>query len=885
MTIRRASLLTPSRRLDELPSQLRGPAAAEFLAAWTVLWHPALIHKIGSLPSWYSAEEPPEPEALDAELILMPPASRERLAVDWHERLRAANSGDFMPIEALPSRAATLAATLRAASLSPDRVDAELVADFLALGYAHLQVELLTRAMRYTTLLAADEFRAAVMGAAGAAVADDGDRARDGLTHAFDLLGDARNHFYSVDFYLVDVTLLAATTLGEPLRRKLASGPPMNLLAPGDVLERLAREQPETLAELRRAINAGHACLTAGTLRGTNLAHRDPEGILGELQTVRDAHLRILDRVPTIFAQFGGSYSPLLPRVLKDLGFEGALLSAFDGTRCELPPQPKSRWGEPGGPSIDVLAGLPLDVDAPDTWLTLGQRIGDSLVRDHVATILLAGWPGQAREYYEDLRRIAAYSPVLGKFITLDDYFGLTAESDDWTSFHPHSYSIPSSAGNGDENRITSRVAAYQQHVFDAFDRLFAGLTDIVPRGTTNNRSDGKPISDVAINPWNFACPRYAGFDQLDCELRNTQSAAHFQADVPGLGYAAITEPLAAPAVPLAEGRTLRNEFLELVVSEATGGIQSLRSHRDRTTRVSQRLVMHDKRLRHDPDMSANGSDGPALAVHMIADKIAVTCNDSLVGEIESHGRLTDFDGQPLAEFVQTVRLVRGLPVAIVDVRLRCELPPEGSIWNSYFASRLAWRDEAVHLRHGVDWTARPTSRRRIDSSEWVDISDAVGNITCFALGLPYHVLAAATWLDTLLAISGETPQHAQFAIGLDCQQPAQTALMLLTAGRSFITNLPSSPPLPSGWFFHVSAKHVIVTDLEPLPPPRGGIRLRLLEAEGRAVRTSLTAFQPLATAQRTNFRGEMLEALIVVDGRVQFEIGPYGFVQIEANW
>ena len=55
-------------------------------------------------------------------------------------------------------------------------------------------------------------------------MAGEDERARSGLTRAFDMLTDARHHFYGVDFYLIDVTLLAETTLGESLRNKLASG-------------------------------------------------------------------------------------------------------------------------------------------------------------------------------------------------------------------------------------------------------------------------------------------------------------------------------------------------------------------------------------------------------------------------------------------------------------------------------------------------------------------------------------------------------------------------------------------------------------------------------------------------------------------------------------
>ena len=50
MTIRRASVILPCRRLDDFPTHLTGPAAADLLAAVTGLWHPSLIHATQALP-------------------------------------------------------------------------------------------------------------------------------------------------------------------------------------------------------------------------------------------------------------------------------------------------------------------------------------------------------------------------------------------------------------------------------------------------------------------------------------------------------------------------------------------------------------------------------------------------------------------------------------------------------------------------------------------------------------------------------------------------------------------------------------------------------------------------------------------------------------------
>jgi alpha-mannosidase len=751
--------------------------------------------------------------------------------------------------------------------------------------------------MRYTTVLDAAAFRASVIGAAREALAGKTEASRDQLIAAFDQLTDARNHFYAVDFYLIDVTLLEASTVGDSLRAKLASGISTSLLATGELLEQLAAEHPSTFAQLMQAISAGKAIVLGGPMRGSSLAHRAPEGILCELEANRNVHQRILGLKPAVYGQFGAAHSPLLPEALHGLGYQAALQTSFDGSRGDRPPQPKTRWGPRHGPAIDILSATPLDVAEPGTWLTLGERIGDTLMRDHVATIVLAGWPGHACEYYEDLRRIAEIAPVLGKFVTLEEYFRLSAEVDDWSTFNPSLY--PNQLlGSTETNRSSARVNHYRQHVTSTFDQLGAGLAEVVRTvaGVSSNRENDGPR--IALNPWSFPSPRYLKFNPLDCPIGQLdqsaipdtlwvpQSEIQYLPDVPGCGYASFAEVGPAPPVPLASGFTLHNEHVEAVISKVSGGIQSVRTHHDRTTRVSQRLVMHDRRLPRE----SLGPDEEIRQVRsdtrMTSEHVEITRNDAVCGEITSRGQLTDVKGRLLATFVQIARVVRGLPIVIVDVMLDATFVPEGNLWQSYFASRLAWRDEAVDVRCGVDWTARPTSRRQIETSEWVEVTDAIGGILLLACGLPFHRLAGPTWLDTLLSVDGETRKRFQFAVGLNCRYPTQTSLALLTAGRPVPTlDLHGSAAESTGWFFHVSAKNVVITHLEHLPAPTGGVRVRILETEGRGGPVNLTAFRPFTVARRTDFEGHISEGLPIVAGGVHLNIDAHRWLQIEAEW
>jgi hypothetical protein len=269
----------------------------------------------------------------------------------------------------------------------------------------------------------------------------------------------------------------------------------------------------------------------------------------------------------------------------------------------------------------------------------------------------------------------------------------------------------------------------------------------------------------------------------------------------------------------------------------------------------------------------------------MVADEIEITQNDNLIGEITSRGRLLDPDGALLARFTQIARVVRGLPAVLVEVRLDPEHMPAGDVWKSYYASRLAWSDEDSSVCCGRQWTRRETSSQFIQSPEWLEINTSIGSITLFSLGLDAHRRIGPTRLDTVLLAAGEESQTFQFAVALDTPYATQSALAIITANAASAMSLPAKPNSSRGWFLHVGAKNIVATHIDPLPTPRSGIRLRVLETEGRDAHTTLAAFRPFRTAQVTDFRGNSTGVLSVVEGRVQFSIGAYRWIQIEAEF
>ncbi len=135
--------------------------------------------------------------------------------------------------------------------------------------------------------------------------------------------------------------------------------------------------------------------------------------------------------------------APALPQILDKLGFQGALHITLDDGRFPLRAQSKVRWQGDDTSTIDAIARLPRDAAQPQTFLELARRLGEAMDTDHVATIVLAHWPGMASPWYADLRRIARYTAALGRFVTLDEYFKETFAPGEHARFLADEYRSP----------------------------------------------------------------------------------------------------------------------------------------------------------------------------------------------------------------------------------------------------------------------------------------------------------------------------------------------------------------------------------------------------------------------------------------------------------
>jgi alpha-mannosidase len=441
-------ILLPCHSLEDFPTYHEGEDAHSLLASWSALWHPELLAAAGQAPNWRRVDDPPS-DVRDR-LIVVPSVCVQRLPTGFAQRVK--DEGGLL-IRKTASREEIVALALEhlkgsnAAAPTPDArpptPDPDLAADFLALGYCYLQIELLTRQMRYSSNLDETYFKGTAVAAAVAAVSGDVDLAREKLSACFSVLAEERDHYYPVDAFILDLNLTADSTLGQPLQSELSRRAPTNLLISANLVDEMAAKAPQTLAALKEGLAEGRIGLIGGEASEARLPLLSHETILAEIQRGLAKYEELLGRRPTIYGRWRYGLTPHLPSLLHKLGFKGAIHAGFEEGKVPDGLQFKVRWEGLDGSAIDCIARTPLDASKPQTFLAFANKLGESMDSDHVATLCLAHWPGQASPWMEDLRRISRYCAALGKWVTAEEYFANTDQPGQLDRFEADRYRSP----------------------------------------------------------------------------------------------------------------------------------------------------------------------------------------------------------------------------------------------------------------------------------------------------------------------------------------------------------------------------------------------------------------------------------------------------------
>ncbi len=474
MTIsRKAFFLSPSHSLEDFPTHLNGNNAAHLLDCWAVSWHPALLavteQATSMLRAGASSIEHPD------SIIFVPPVANRYLEQKFLDQAREFNAiliHDESP--ETPSRTAWVD-RLKTAVPEIDSVihtlNDELISDFYALAYAYLQVQIMTRQLRYSSNLRQDVFDQYLVDAAKQAVSGDAQASTAALTSCFDLLMEERNNYYPVRPQLVDLVLLADSTLRADLDEELKSDHPQSLLITGEITTKLSAENPAALYRIKKRIEKRTEeglDQSPITLVG-GLQHELPDPLLSSESTWRQltegraCFHRLLRTEPKVYGRRQSGLNLLLPGILEPFNYLGAIHTTLDGGEVPTGKSPPIRWSGMDGASIPACNANLFDAADAGNFLRLGLSFGEQIDSVHEAVAIFAHWPDRCCDAFYDLINIHKYAPVLGHWVTCDDYFDSMYDPGYGEDYSPDDYRMPylSQAVSSSQLDPVSRFVGY----------------------------------------------------------------------------------------------------------------------------------------------------------------------------------------------------------------------------------------------------------------------------------------------------------------------------------------------------------------------------------------------------------------------------------------
>lgn len=942
-------VLIPSHSLEDFPSELSEKPAGSLLNVFAVAWHPAILLETQSLPQWrrHDSLDMSQP----GRLILIPTGCDETATSEW---LQAAQSAGSCVVRGQHERKEMVAAAL---ALLPEVpvIDEDLVADFLALGTTWLLVELLTRHMRNFGSMDEVRMKEEILSAARAAAAQDGELTRRHLKHAFEVLLECRERFYPVGCYLLDLCLAGPTAKFPELEQLFASEVPSNVLLSASDLEEIAAKSPATIDRLREAWQAGRTDLVGGDWREGCTQLIGINSILWSLERGKRGYAERLGQSPAVWGRRRYGVNLAMPQLLSRSGFKGGLHFVMDDGLYPDEEQTRLRWQGQDASILEAYSRIPLAGDSASSFLRFPVRMAESMDHDHVAAVCFARWPDLRMPWLDDLRRMGKYAPVLGRFITFAEFFASTDTRDRYADLKSNEYLSPFlvQAVAKQEDRPIRRYgeASLRRNQFDRSERCSALASllrgEPVRRAALIEERVELAGPDVPTAP-DEALP--ADLQRFEDEsvaklvplltgepgrrgvlLLNTLSYARrvvadwpvglplppvegcviaVQADaerpsvtvelppngfqwLPGDRPVTASPPAKKREGAWAEGLSLSNEFIDIKLSEQTGGIADVRVGSVNANRISQQLARRFPTARLVIVGEGDEADEESTYYSvMVCDQHRVVSAGSTVAAIETVGRLLDPQNRnrSLADFKQTVRLWRGRPVIEVEFDITPAKPLDGEPWTNYYAARWAWKNEDAAITKGVLQAAQPVVGERFEAPDYVEIADATQRVALLTHGLPFHRRTGPRMLDTLLLVAGEPSGPRTLRIVFDQPFPMQAALSVVTPPIVVPVDRGPSSSGASGWLFHVGAKNVVLLKILPLDAEqaqtRSGCVVRLIETEGRAATFKLLAFRTPIQSRQRDFTGGTISTLgIDPDGGVIVEIAAYEVCEVELLW
>ena len=933
----------PFRIISLLADDGKEPPAGmtdrEASAAWvaaTAPWHPALLAQSDDLPRLEDVASPTDPQAGD--LLLVAAGLLWKLSEETRQRAEA----EGVPIvEAGDDRLATVRAILaRSPEPSPEiDPDDATARDFLALGSAHWWLRDLTIAMGHVDTLSRPNLLREVVNGAKAWRSGDPTAATNRLRASFELITEARERFYPLDGYILDLCLLDPASPPDSLAGVLEHHVPVTLLAPAQAIEAFADREPERAAELRGAITEGWADVIGGAYTEVDEPFLPWSSLAWQFRRGAEAYRRHLDdrNVETLARRRFGLH-PQLPQIARRFGLRFAFYGALDSGRFPVPVDAKRLWASPDGTTLESITRPPVAADRPIEGAKLPWRIARSMKDDSSAILALAHWPSPVAPWYEDFRRTAAYSPVFSRWVTVNDFFHRSDRPFEEVQPVVDDYA-PAYLAQAAARRDPSPIASRARHArlragLDALQTLLAlgsalegsgtepvdpGLEDAFEAGRrdvsaeiesasrlasgrlsrliTGEGSTGRP-GYLVINPIGVARRARVLLPEASADLRPegplrvaqfTEEGVWAVVDLPPFGFAwvpreaNIERPGTAIGPVSIRGRALSNESMTVAIDPSTGGIRSLHLVEEETARIGQQLVIG----------GLVGPDGKPSPSRMRGQTFAADYGGPALAQATTTGTLHDpLDDRRLASFRQRFRLWAGRPTLEVEIQLS-DLDPlwlsrlaEADPWTHHLACRWAWPDPQSTLRRTALLAPIATESQRPETPDALDITSRQRRTALLFGGLAHHRRQGPRMLDTLLIAGSESARTFTLGVALDLENLFPATLDLTAPAVVVPTEGGPPRPGPTGWLLQVDHKAVAIVRLEYTTKAGEreghGLIVDLIETSGKPARCRLRAFRDPSRARQVDGHGEHVVDLTVDGDAAMIDLTPHEIARVE---
>ena len=561
-------VLYPSYSFETLSSDRTAEEAREILAAWSAVFHPALLEKYNEIPRWESASIPPYD--VSGQPLLIPPSCESFMNEDWFQQQE---NGGARLVRGLADRNEITTKLLEIEGLQDHGFDTEFVADFSALALAYFLADLLVQQLHYSSMMDDGQLTTQIFDAIKMYRLGEREAANNHLKQAFEVVCQSKEYFYPVQTYFVDLTLVTETTIGEPMRKLLESRESLDLFLPSRVLEKMSEFAPETFSTLKSVSETGRVRFVIDDTEEKSLLLLPILDIADRVLEGLSIFREKLNVSPTIFGKLRTGLNPLLPQILKLVGMRGAVhFAPLNGWHLKEDAQSKMIWQGVDGTKLDALIRYPLNPLSDLDFFDLAARLGETINNDHAPTAVFAAFPGinsgatNSETWLDALRRMDRYASGLGSFTAIDRYFDDTPQCGgvkklDFDRYPGNELSRAVAEGETDPVSQWSRVhrESVQRTIDGAFETVLALLgrkitdrplaeqcAEAVTGKAAVSGSAANRTGLIVPNPWSF--PRrvyldvsdWPGLPKEDATVvlaRSAEDRKEIVVDVPPMGY------------------------------------------------------------------------------------------------------------------------------------------------------------------------------------------------------------------------------------------------------------------------------------------------------------------------------------------------------------